>query len=56
MYPQNGKLEVWLPFDNVIYSVYQNYDPRKLYVDQQGYDPNGITQEQIDKVLSIRQS
>ena len=56
MYPQNGKLEVWLPFDNVVYSVYQNYDPRKLYVDQKEYDPNGITQEQIDKVLSIRQA
>lgn len=56
MYPQNGKLEVWLPFDNVIYSVYQNYDPRKLYVDQQGYDPNGITQEKINNILNIRQS
>lgn len=56
MYPQNGKLEVWLPFDNVIYSVYQNYDPRKLYVDQQGYDPNGITEEKINNVLNIRQS
>ena len=56
MYPQNGKLEIWLPFDSVVYSVYQNYDPRKLYVDQKGFDPNGITQEQIDKVLNIRQS
>ena len=55
MYPQNGKLEVWLPFDNVVYSVYQNYDPSTLSVDQKQYDPNGITQEQIDKVLSIRQ-
>lgn len=55
MYPQHGKLEVWLPFDNVFYSVYHNYDPRKLYVDQKGFDPNGITQDKIDKVLSYHQ-
>ena len=56
IYPQHGKLEVWLPFDNVLYSVYNNYDPRKLYVDQKEFDPNGITQEKIDKVLSYHQS
>lgn len=55
LYPQNGKMEIKLPFDNVLYSVYQNYDPHKLYVDQTGCDLDNITQERIDKVLNQRQ-
>lgn len=55
LYPQNGKMEIWLPFDSVLYSIYQNYDPHKLYVDQTGCDLNQITQERVDKVLNLRQ-
>lgn len=55
LYPENGRMEIWLPFDNVVYSVYQNYDPHKLSVDSSDYDPNGITEEKINKNLSFRQ-
>jgi transcription antitermination factor NusG len=55
LYPQNGKMEIWLPFDSVLYSIYQNYDPHKLYVDQTGCDLNQITQERVDKVLNLKQ-
>lgn len=54
LYPEMGRMEVWLPFDNVIYSVYQNYDPDKLYANSQEFDPNQITSEQIDRVLNIK--
>ena len=47
-------MEIWLPFDNVIYSVYQNYDPDKLYANSQEFDPNQITSEQLDRVLNIK--
>lgn len=54
LYPEMGRMEIWLPFDNVIYSVYQNYDPDKLYANSQEFDPNQITREQIDRVLNIK--
>lgn len=54
LYPEMGRMEIWLPFDNVIYSVYQNYDPDKLYANSQEFDPNQITCEQIDRVLNIK--
>lgn len=46
-------MEIWLPFDNVIYSVYQNYDPDKLYANSQDYDPNEITSESIDRIMDL---
>lgn len=54
LYPEMGRMEIWLPFDNVIYSVYQNYDTDKLYANSQEFDPNQITCEQIDRVLNIK--
>lgn len=45
LYPECGKMELKLPFDNVLYSVYQNCDPDKLYANQQEFDPNKITSE-----------
>lgn len=56
LYPEMGKMEIWLPFDNVIYSVYQNYDPDKLYANSQDYDPNEITSESIDKIMDFRRN
>ena len=55
MYPENGRMEISLPFDNVIYSVYQNYDEDKLLVNRRDYDPNNITEEAISNVLDLRQ-
>lgn len=55
MYPENGRMEINLPFDNVIYSVYNNYDEDKLLVNQRDYDPNKITEQAIMDVLDLRQ-
>ena len=55
MYPENGRMEISLPFDNVIYSVYHNYDENKLLVNQREYDPNQITEQAIMDVLDLRQ-
>jgi hypothetical protein len=49
-----GRMEVWLPFDNVIYSVYLNHDPDKLYANSGEYDPNQITNEAIDSIMRYR--
>lgn len=56
LYPEMGRMEIWLPFDNVIYSVYQNYDPDKLYANSQDYDPNEITSESIDRIMDFRRN
>ena len=56
LYPEMGKMEIWLPFDNVIYSVYQNYDPDKLYANLQEYDPNQITSESIENIMNFRRN
>lgn len=56
IYPEMGKMEVWLPFDNVIYSVYLNHDPDRLYANQGEFDPNQITGEAIDTIMNFRRS
>lgn len=55
LYPQIGKMEVSLPFDQVIDTVYSNYDPELLSVTDQEIDMATITEEAINKVLEIRQ-
>jgi len=55
LFPENGKMEISLPFDSVIYSVYQNYDPDDLLVNRKEYDESKITEESINKVLDFRQ-
>lgn len=54
LYPENGKMEIRLPFDNVLYSVYQNHDPDKLFANQREYDPNQITAEAITNLLESK--
>lgn len=54
IYPEMGRMEVWLPFDNVIYSVYHNYDPDKLFANSLDYDPNQITSEAIDNIINLK--
>lgn len=54
LYPEWGKMELKLPFDNVLYSVYQNCDPNKLYANQLDFDPNRITSEAIDNIMSYK--
>ena len=55
LYPENGKMEISLPFDNVIYSVYNNYDPDKLLVNSTEYDPSLITESAIKDMLDLKQ-
>ncbi|MCM1438842.1 MAG: hypothetical protein NC131_06475 [Roseburia sp.] len=50
-----GTLTLTLPFDNVIYSVYRNYDPDVIYASFLDMNPNDITEEGIQKVLSRKQ-
>lgn len=33
LFPQGGTMEVWLPFDNALYSVYYDHDPNRLAYD-----------------------
>ena len=54
LYPENGKMEINLPFDHVIYSVYSNYDEYKLYSNPKDFDPNTITDDSIEKTLNKR--
>lgn len=49
-YPQTYKILSWLPMELVIYSVYEDFDPRKLLSDQQKGDLNRITNDQIVKI------
>ena len=55
LYPQMGKMEISLPFDQVIDTVYSNYDPELLSVSDQEIDMATITEEAINKVLELRQ-
>jgi transcription antitermination factor NusG len=55
LYPQMGTMEVKLPFDNVLYSVYQNYDPESLFTFPGEIDTDRITLEQVDNFLSDNQ-
>ena len=49
-----GTMKLSLPFDNVLYSVYQNYDPDVLYASYLDKKEEDITQEKIDNVLNKR--
>lgn len=46
------QLPVVLPFDNVLYSVYLNYDPDVIHASFMEYDPEDITSEDIDEIIN----
>lgn len=48
-------MELRLPFDNVIYSVYRNYDADTIYASYLDKNPNDITQDSIDSILDRKQ-
>lgn len=55
IYPQSSKIETWLPTDMVIYSVYENYDPRKLLADQyHKFDVDRVSNESMDRKMSLK--
>lgn len=53
-YPQTYRIMSWLPMDLVIYSVYEDFDPRKLLSEQQRGDLNRLTNEQITRIPNKR--
>lgn len=55
LYPQMGRMEISLPFDQVIHTVYANYDPELLSISDQEIDMARITEAAINKVLDIKQ-
>lgn len=48
----SGYMILTLPFDNVLYSVYMNYDPDVLHASFIDQDPNNITKEAIDEIIN----
>lgn len=56
LYPENGRMELNLPFENVINNVYNNFDPDDLLVNRgKGYLLNGLTEEDATKILEYKQ-
>lgn len=53
-YPETYKIFSWLPIELVIYSVYEDFDPRKLLSDQQKGDLSRVTNDQVTKIPSKR--
>lgn len=48
LYPNNGSMEVILPFDNVVYSVYSNYNEYDLMAERNNPTPANENQEQFN--------
>ena len=56
LYPENGSMELSLPFDNVINNVYSNFDPDDLLVNHsREYTLDTLTEERASKVLEYKQ-
>lgn len=48
----HGTMEITLPFDNVIYSVYNNYDPNVIQATFNDYDYESLTEEKVDNFIN----
>jgi transcription antitermination factor NusG len=55
LYPTMGTMEVTVPFDQVVDSIYSHYDPERLSVVEDDIDMNTITEEAITRVLDLKQ-
>lgn len=44
-------MNLTLPFDNVLYSVYLNYDPDVIQASNLEYNPEDITQDKINNIM-----
>lgn len=49
LYPAMGTMEVTIPIDHVLYSIYHNYDPEALFINPLQVDPNRITEELVEE-------
>lgn len=54
LYPNNGNLLVTLPFDNVLYSIYSDFNEEKLQAVDNEYDINLITDNSVDELLDSK--
>lgn len=55
LYPENGKMVVKLPMENVVYSIYHNFDENKLYSNDREFDSNTISAEGIEGIMDLKQ-
>lgn len=56
LYPENGMMEISLPFENVINNVYSNFDPEDLLVNRSvDYNLDTLTEEGTTKILEYKQ-
>lgn len=56
LYPENGKMELNLPFDSVIYSVYENYEIDNLiHRPKKDLQDGKFGKDKVRRVLEIRQ-
>lgn len=55
LYPEGGKMKVKLPLENVVYSVYQDFNENKLYANEREFNVNQITAESIDSFIDLKQ-
>lgn len=55
LYPQMGKMEISLPFDQVIDTVYSNYDPELIIASDRELDMSAITEASINRLLELKQ-
>lgn len=56
LYPENGRMELNLPFDNVINNVYSNFDPDDLLVNRsKDYKLDTLTEDTATKILELKQ-
>lgn len=51
LYPEDGKMIRKLPFENVVYSIYHNYDEDKLYANNLSDISDNLTQISIDDFI-----
>lgn len=54
LYPNMGTMEVTIPLDHVLYSIYHNYDPESLFVNPLEVDPNRITSESVEESYNTK--
>lgn len=54
MYPEMGQLVIKLPFEDIFYTVYKNYDPDKLIGQDQEFNPNVFTKDYLERVKELR--
>ena len=54
MYPEYGKLITKLPFDDIFYTIYRDYNPDILIGQDKPFNPNTYTQDYLDRQKLIK--